>query len=578
MARNIHEQGQALLSEITDVEKDAVIEKLERLQRDIVALGEIPVLSVSQPGYGEPPGGEGASSLVGPMNVHDMAENGDSDLGDSESGVSSMESFEVPLRKENGRASSENGLQENGVSNYHLENVDLDDNEILEGGISVSPDEYQRIRMSKSGESNEEIMASFESVGLENGFHAQNVKEILLSESRRSEVNLPILTVTDENGTPAEVEFAENATEKSLGKEGFGDQAGDFFFDDFDVYYGDRPSEAVDNIDEVSERYRMANEEIEGDLTKSDAVTNKESNSDSSLTDGAVDLSQTGGNSGSHVNDISEVALTPRVSKLKDDFDISDDSELEKDVLRHSTPTELVATTADNVNTTPDLLERTTDSTEVFANVTETCVPPLIEKKMKGDTSLDRDLHADSQNRNSTADTIPTNPRDSAPRSDLEPSFVSLGPNEEMDQLDKLLNINGNTSEDDVRNTEGEKPQDKIASILSQRRKAEEAERLRFAENSVRDADYELFTSRPLDLIDRSSPLKDLDESENILHENMSLDAFLVEVEKLLEKLHSIEELITTDLEDEDNVKDELAKHVVISSFKFNSFQSLEYD
>ena len=52
----------------------------------------------------------------------------------------------------------------------------------------------------------------------------------------------------------------------------------------------------------------------------------------------------------------------------------------------------------------------------------------------------------------------------------------------------------------------------------------------------------------------------------------MSLDAFLVEVEKLLEKLHSIEELITTDLEDEDNVKDELAKHVVISSFKFNSF------
>ena len=141
-----------------------------------------------------------------------------------------------------------------------------------------------------------------------------------------------------------------------------------------------------------------------------------------------------------------------------------------------------------------------------------------------------------------------------------------------MDQLDKLLNINGNTSEDDVRNTEGEKPQDKIASILSQRRKAEEAERLRFAENSVRDADYELFTSRPLDLIDRSSPLKDLDESENILHENMSLDAFLVEVEKLLEKLHSIEELITTDLEDEDNVKDELAKHVVISSFKFNSF------
>jgi len=30
-----------------------------------------------------------------------------------------------------------------------------------------------------------------------------------------------------------------------------------------------------------------------------------------------------------------------------------------------------------------------------------------------------------------------------------------------------------------------------------------------------------------------------------------------------LDKLRSIEELITTDMEDEDNVKDELAKHVV---------------
>lgn len=32
------------------------------------------------------------------------------------------------------------------------------------------------------------------------------------------------------------------------------------------------------------------------------------------------------------------------------------------------------------------------------------------------------------------------------------------------------------------------------------------------------------------------------------------------------------------DLEDEDNVKDELVKYVVILSFKFNFFQSLEYD
>ena len=57
--------------------------------------------------------------------------------------------------------------------------------------------------------------------------------------------------------------------------------------------------------------------------------------------------------------------------------------------------------------------------------------------------------------------------------------------------------------------------------------------------------------------------MKELDESGNLLHEDMSLEDFLVEVEKLVEKLRSIEELITTELDSEDNMKDELAKHVV---------------
>ena len=178
------------------------------------------------------------------------------------------------------------------------------------------------------------------------------------------------MTVTDEDGTPAEVQFAENATEENLGNEGFGDQAGEFFFDDFDVYCGNCPEEDVDDTDKSPEHNRMDDEEFEGDLPKSDNVTNKESNSDSSLTDGTVDLSQSGENSGSHANDISEVALTPRGSQLKDDLDISDVAELGEDVLRHSTPSEFVVTTADEVHTTPGLLERTADSTEVFANVT----------------------------------------------------------------------------------------------------------------------------------------------------------------------------------------------------------------
>lgn len=48
--------------------------------------------------------------FVGLMNVYDMVENGDFDLGDLESGVLLMEFFEVLFCKENGWVLNENGL------------------------------------------------------------------------------------------------------------------------------------------------------------------------------------------------------------------------------------------------------------------------------------------------------------------------------------------------------------------------------------------------------------------------------------------------------------------------------------
>ena len=562
------------------MEKDAVEEKLERLQQDIATLGEIPLVSVSQHVNAESPGSEGASAFVeGPMNVaeskpaaHDIAENGDSDVGDSESGVSSMESFEGILRKENGRAPNENGVQENGVSDYHLENDGLDNNEHLDGGLSVSPDEYQRIRMNNSGETNEDITSSFDPVSLENDDNTRDLDSDSRAKSRESDdksgdVSVPMLTVTDEDGTPAEVEYAENATESSLDIEGFSDQASEYFFDDFDVYYGDRPQKTVVDPDEASGGNRTAGEENERNVPESDSFTANESSSDPSHTDEAVGLLQNGSISDSQSNDLAKVTLpsekTATDNELKDDLDISDVSELGDDILRHSTPSELIASTTTNVNTTPNLLERTSDSTEELVNGIETHSHHHFEDESNEDGSPKRDH----------IDTTPTKSHVPTSQTGTELGLESLGPNEEMDKLDNLLNINGDTSQ----NIGVEKPHDRIASILSERRKAEEAERLRFSESSVRDADYELFTSRPLDLVDRSSPLKDLNESENLLHENMSLDAFLVEVEKLLEKLRSIEELITTDMEDEDNVKDELAKHVVSSDMNSVIWVSSEH-
>ena len=565
LARNICEQGQTLLPEIPDLEKDAIKEKLERLQQDISALEE--TLLAPRHANAETPGREGASGFVEePMRVskrkpagHDVVENGDSDLGDSESGVSSMESFEGILRKENGHISSENNVQENGISDEHFGN-DETDNDHLDGGLSVSPDEYQRIRMNHSADTNQDPTSSRD-------YDDDSRATSRETDDKSGDVSVPLLTVTDEDGTPAEVEFAESGTDNSQDNEGFTDQAGEFFFDDFDVYYGESAPKTVVDPDQAQDDTIIS--EKERDVPKSDSFAVKESSSDDSHAGDTVDHLPNGSVSDDQSNEESIVTgvtlssyKTVTENAIPDDFDITAGSELGDGILRHSTPAEGIASPTKE-NTSPDLQDNSSDSMGQLANGAETQELPRFDEGRNADNSSNRDYKADSSALNSSLDTTPTKSRTPPSQTGVQAGLISSAPDEEMEKLDRLLNIAEHSSENNAKDVEHEKPHDRIASILSERRKAEEAERLRFAESSVRDTDYELFTSRPLDLIDRSSPLKDLDDSENMLHENMSLDSFLVEVEKLLEKLRSIEELITTDMEDEDNVKDELAKHVV---------------
>lgn len=567
-ARNIQEQCQTLLPEISDVEKDAIKEKLERLQQDIATLEEGTPLT-SRHVNSETLGREAASAFVEVVVPkpadQDVAENGDSDLGDSESGVSSMESFEGILRKENEHAPGENGVQVNGVSDDHFVNDESDENAHLNGGLSVSPDEYHRIRLTHSADANQETNSSRD---LDNDSRATS----RTTDDKSGDVSVPVLIVTDEDGTRAEVEFAENGEDGSQDNEGFTEQAGEFFFDDFDVYYGESTPKTAIDPDKTSTREDTSTSENDINVPKSDSVTTKESSSGVSNASDTVDHLTNGDVSEDESNDlvlkdesgslersiVTEVTLPSHKSvtdnALPDNFDISADSELGDDVLRHSTPAEVIESTPTEGNTTPDLQGNKSDSVEVLTNGPETQVPPQFDEVKTTDSNFDSSHGLDNVAKKSPSPTSQTG---------VKAGLTSSAPNEEMDKLDRLLNIGEQSLENNARDVEAEKPHDRIASILSERRKAEEAERLRFAESSVRDTDYELFTSRPLDLVDRSSPLKDLDESESLLHENMSLDAFLVEVEKLLDKLRSIEELITTDMEDEDNVKDELAKHVV---------------
>ena len=564
--RSIYEQGQTLLPEIPEEEKDAIKEKLERLQQDIATLEEEAHLT-SHHANSETPRREGASAFVEVVVPkparQDVAENGDSDLGDSESGVSSMESFEGILRKENGDAPSETGVQVNGVSDDHFVNDESDEDVHLNGGLSVSPDEYQRIRLSHSADTNQDTNSSRD---LDDDSRATS----RATGNKSGDVSVPVLIVTDEDGTRAEVEFAENGVDGSQDNEGFTEQAGEFFIDDFDVYYGDSTPNTGINPDKASTHEDTITSENESSAPKS--VTIKESSSGDLNAGDTVDHLPNGDvledqSSGRVLKDESELFEKSIVTKvtlpshksvtdiaLRDDFDISAGSKLGDDILRHSTPAEDITSTSTEGNTTPDLKGNKSDPVELSINVPEIQVPPEFDKVKTSDSNSDSSIGLDNIAKKSPSPTRQTG---------VKAGLTRSAPNEDMDKLDRLLNIGEHSLENNTRDVGTAKPHDRIASILSERRKAEEAERLRFAESSVRDTDYELFTSRPLDLIDRSSPLKDLDESEGLLHENMSLDAFLVEVEKLLDKLRSIEELITTGMEDEDNVKDELAKHVV---------------
>ena len=610
LSKDLHQRCQALPLEVPDIERREIKGKLERLQREISDLDE-KVACVSRHNAVITPEREGASAFVDHLAevveskppAHEPGENGDSDLGDSESGVSSMESFEGILRKENDHMPGENGIKENGVSEEHSANDDTNEDVLLNEGVSVSPDEYQRIRSNHSAELETNGDATLNPSGLENGEYSRNIKDESRVGSRETSdksrgASVPLVMVTNEDGSPVEVAFAENFLQNSsdnVDNESFPGQAGEFFIDDFDVYYGQAPCAIVVEPNETSASKNAVvseSEKDEPDLARENIATNSRADDTANrsqnrsvidqIPSGVVDDHTNGEILKDIVKDhqltqnaVPEITL-PSYKNVPDDmiheFDISADLQTGDDHPRHSTPSELVASTAKEensprdsytkgLNSKPELLNDYSapvgnlvngDAISYASNKTQ-ILSQLDEGKGRSDK---RRKYEPAKSPNSTLGSSPTKSSVQTGQTGLQSGLVNSAANEEMDKLDRLLNI----SELDV---EVEKPQDRIATILSERRKAEEAERLRFAENSVRDTDYELFTSRPLDFVDRSSPLKDLDESGTLLHEEMSLEEFLVEVEKLVEKLRSIEELITTDLDSEDNVKDELAKHVV---------------
>ena len=586
LSRDLVRQCRVLPSEIPDDETQEMKDKLKRLQHDISVL-ENEISSITQANCLETTQEKIASVVVTlPAEVverkptsHEREETGDFDLGDSESGVSSMESFDGILRKENDHFSGESGRKENGALEQATEIEDLEEDGHPNGGISITPDEYERIRLDFSEESTNSTLPQ---VGFVNKGSSNEFDDVSRdSVGKSSDISVPMLMVTDQDGARAEVVFAENTPENG-DDESIPDQAGEFFIDDFDVYYGKGSPKIGDEMEETSAGDRTVVAENENDkLVRESSMNEPDIGSKSSAVSEQEQSGSPDDQSSEIVSEIkvgdaqlSDEAITVNWTSQDDTvtvdalqrFDISADLESD-DVPRHSTPSELSAPTETDENASSErsaqaitdvALRDTVESVNLGmkSSSNDTGIFPLSDMVENG---ANKRRKYEPQSDLSFLESEPTEQRNMSGEASLQASLASLASletNEEMDKLDRLCTIN-EKEEPEM------KPQDKIASIVAERRKTEEAERLRFAEDSIRDPDYELFTSRPLDLRDRSSPLKDLDESGNLLHEDMSLDEFLVEVEKLVEKLHTIEELISADQDLENNVKEELAKHVV---------------
>ena len=576
LSRDLVRQCRALPPEIPDDEKQEIGDKLERLQHVISELDN-EISTVTQANCVETPQERTASVVVtlpaeaveSKPTSHEREETGDFDLGDSESGVSSMESFDGILRKENDHFSGESGGKENGALEQATEIEDLEEEGHPNGGISITPDEYERICLDFREEPTDSTLPQ---VGFVNKGFSEKFDDVSRDSVGKSrDISVPVLMVTDQDGARAEVVFAENTPENGY-DESFADQAGEFFIDDFDVYYGKASPKSGVETEETSADDRTVVAENENDklvgessMNDSDMSEKEQSGSSEDQTSESVSEIKVGdaqlSDEALMVNGtLQDCAVT--VDALQR-FDISADLESD-DVPRHSTPSELSAPTETAENTSSERSAQVIidgplkDTVESMNPVTkssssnDTGIFPLSDMVENG---ADKRRRYEPESDLSFLESERTEQGNLTGEASLQASLAGLGTNEEMDKLDRLCTVN--EKEPQI------KPQDKIASILAERRKTEEAERLRFAEESIRDPDYELFTSRPLDLTDRSSPLKDLDESGNLLHEDMSLDEFLVEVEKLMEKLHSIEELISTEQDLDNNVKEELAKHVV---------------
>ena len=514
----------------------------------------------------------------------EAGENGDSDPGDSESGVSSMESFDGFLRR-SALGFHEDGVDLDRVQEEHLNSSIVDEPATAvtrEGGMSISPDEYNRLRRNQIPGLNEPSFTADPSSPSRN----ENVDTAL-------EKNVPIVMVTDEHGVRSEVQYAEGPFDYGIeglsGVEGHDseDAAGELMFDDSDLYFdGPVKNTMVAGVKQRSvscdSKENNAKLDRQSDSFSEDSDTDDNiehfQDSDATLCESERSLEQPGDSIANvfPVTDEKEsnssderVSFndTPRESSetaQEPGFVIDDASPTFSDRIESGSAGSVTLLTDKDGLAEDEKLERSSKHSDGDKNKSEVNAEhegAKLQRSFKVPTEKEKLVHWDGRP-NLTVEDVKVQDAHfeldeiTGPTTSLE---CDSGIKKFDDFHEGKLEM---TSQSEEKVHFEETPHSQIAAIVSHRRKTDQF-RLPASRNTLDQLDYEPFVPGTLDLSDLHSRLRELDEDEVLLHRDMSVDEFMVEVERLLEKLSVIEDMLREGTVAEENVKDELAKHVV---------------
>lgn len=494
-----------------------------------------------------------------PRNGHLEYNGNDSDLDNSESGVSSMESLESLLKKSE---------------------------------TNETPEVFEQLNENSDGIEQNESPGKTEKVVEEAAISNQLSRKETENEadSATSKIEVPVLILTDENGvvysdktdagSPVDDEpltFSYSSDEaddnketreeisKVDGKETTSDET-----DETDARSCDNN---IDNVDSNQSPDPLIENEVESESVKLPEVNNNKNNP--SETAGDTDKQQPLDSSGNHENLTTEAQPSSNLPTVDDRISIESSSH--RSIL-NSPPVDHGQTDSNDYSNLS--LEKTDDANDskkglnnseanVSSDLDDESLAKLAYIPLKSEFDTTNGLNPTQLDvtgieRTTSAASSHVSMEVQLSDDGRSPSY-NLPKNDLVGLLNKEDQANGETSENPHSLVNGDHDKDS-SNILKELRKLsgpKRTENLPAPQRTIGLMSHDSSSYQSPYFQEALERLRELNDDEVPLKDGMSLDVFVVEVEKLLEKLRVIEDMMRAGQGVPDSVKDELARHVV---------------